>query len=114
MAVTEGRSSDFIYGFLDQSLVNERIAYMNIHPEEKIISKEWYIEVARGMVNNFSSRLRVAPVLKLTTRSETHYSLTGEHFPAWGQIRKRCHVCKNDKIKTFIGCSSAQCGNQGF
>ena len=94
-----------VFNFMDQSLMNSRIAYQAIHPDNTETSKEFrlYLAFCRGIVEN----------PQVDFRTDNLFQERGSHLPVYLDQRWTCNACKSDR-KTNIGCSAIGCKGRGF
>ena len=90
------------HNLLEQAVVNARIAWQTLHPDEKITAKDFRLQVCKGLVSQSTGRLR-APS---ETTSQRDNEL-GVHLPKV-IARSRCIVCSQRKedLKSSWGCTT--------
>ena len=96
------------FDMLDQLMVNSRILFNTLNTENQLIAKEYHLLIARGIVDEFSSRNRavyVAP--KKLKQATSTQAIAHDHMPIFGP-RGRCKHCAGTgkDLKSFIHCST--------
>lgn len=99
------------FNFLSQSVVNAKIAWDTIHRDEKpLSSKEFRLALCRGIISDFTSRVRAVTNEKKSINRPLQPVSDGAHLPVVIP-RARCVVCyqRQKDLKTFWGCSNESC-----
>lgn len=97
---------------LEASVINSYIIYMQGHSTRRNTHKEYRLRLGRGLIDNFTSRERHAPIFKckkggvVSVPEELRFSNVGMHMPQLGKYR-RCRFCstraKEQRSKFFCG-----------
>ena len=95
------------FDMFDQAIVNSRIVFNTINPENKLNGKEYRLKVSEGIVKGYCIRKRNPTNNEISTGFKT-CNIGGNHLPIFTE-RKRCYVCfkifRKD-VKSFIQCSA--------
>lgn len=83
---------------LEAAVINAYIVYMTTHSERRNTHKEFRLRLGRGLINNFTSRKKIAPVFKTkkggatAVPEELRKADVGTHMPELSKFR-RCRMC---------------------
>lgn len=83
---------------LEAAVINAYIVYMTTHSERRNTHKEFRLRLGRGLIDNFTSRKKIAPVFKTkkggatAVPEELRKADVGTHMPELSKFR-RCRMC---------------------
>ena len=89
---------------LDQLMVNLRIVY---NVDKQLDAKEYQLKIARGIVDQFSSRSRGVSMAPKKRKSESAKPVVLEHMLYYGS-HSRCKYCMaiGKDLKSHVHCST--------
>ena len=102
------------FDMLNQLMVNSRIVYNTLNPENTLTAKEYQITISQGIVGDIYSRSHGKSILPFTyNRSVPNLSaqmIVENHLPFFS-TRGRCRYCRDvlkKDSKSYIHCSSCK------
>ena len=96
------------FDMLDQMIVNSRIAYNTVNPDETLSAKDYLLKISEGIVAGFTSRSRSISDTPIRTSKTPRIAPrnVGPHWAITGK-RERCCHCKAD-LKSYWHCSNCK------
>ena len=80
------------FDIFDQLMMNSRIVYNTLNPEDKLSAKDHQLRISEGIVAGFSSRSRGTSTHKISQQlDKIQLDLGAPHLPMWGK-RHRCRT----------------------
>ncbi|KAG8271568.1 hypothetical protein J6590_059043 [Homalodisca vitripennis] len=70
--------------------------------------------IARGLIGDYTNRMRSLPNTPLSRKSKIRPSLKPEHIMKKTNIRRRCVECAKNKVETRTNCICAQIKSEMF